>query len=198
MPESSGVRHRNSTQKQEGSGDRTHRGVAPAKSPSTPSLDRLKLLATVRPNHGRAQQLSGRAVRRAPPAAGARERLVPALARRAGFYFIQMPPWEVYEDSCGTRMATTATEPGSRPCLHYLFQQQRWTKVSTVREIIYSRGRKFIQLFPLADWAWVSVGERKSRLSPRTGRCLATCKRNCQRRRRNMRSRQVLQLLRDY
>src|SRR5712692_7551716 len=109
-----------------------------------------------------------------------------------------MPPWEVYEDSCGTRMATTATEPGSRPCLHYLFQQQRWTKVSTVREIIYSRGRKFIQLFPLADWAWVSVGERKSGLSPRTGRCLATCKRNCQRRRRNMRSRQVLRLLRDY
>src|SRR5207245_7012615 len=156
MPESSGVRNRNSTQKQEGNGDRTHRGVAPTKSLSSPNLENLKLHATFRPNHSRAQQLSRCAPRRAPPAAGARERLVPALARRAGFYFIQMPPWEVYEDSCGTRMATTATEPGSRPCLHCLFQQQRWTKVSTVREIVYSRGRKFIRLFPLADWAWVS------------------------------------------
>src|SRR5260221_3732762 len=151
MPESSGVRHRNSTKKQEGSGDRTRRGGAPAKSPSTPSLENFKLHATDLPNRSRAQSIAGRAARRAPPAAGARERLVPALARRAGLYFIQMPPWEVYEDSCGTRMAATATEPVSRPCLHYLFQQQRWTKVSTLREIVYSRGRKFIHLFPLAD-----------------------------------------------
>src|SRR6266849_882589 len=149
---------------QKGNGNQTHRGVAPAKSLSSPSLENLKLHATDLPNRSKARKLSGRAARRPPPAAEARERLVPALARRAGLYFIQMPPWEVYEDSCGTRMATTATEPGSRPCLHYLFQQQRWTKVSTVREIIYSRGRKFIPLFPLAEWAWVSVGERKSGL----------------------------------